>query len=202
MKDSLTVYRKKRDFSKTREPEGKKRASSGKKPLFVIQKHDTSRLHYDLRLEIDGALKSWAVPKGPSTSPKDKRLAVLTEDHPMKYANFEGVIPEGEYGAGAVIVWDKGRYRNLKKDAKEQEVSMDKCFKKGRIEICLQGKKLKGGYALVRFRDKNWLLIKMRDKEANDTKNIVKNSPKSVKSQKTVEQVKKAKTRGKTKYQK
>ena len=147
-KDALKKYRLRRDFRRTNEPAGGKK-KSGKKPIFVIQKHKASTLHYDFRLEVQGVLRSWAVPKGPSTNPKDKRLAVPTEDHPLEYADFEGVIPEGEYGAGTVLVWDTGTYRNLKKKEGE-EVPMEKCLKQGQVEIWLEGRKLKGGYALIR----------------------------------------------------
>ncbi len=160
---SLSSYRKKRNFSKTPEPKGVK-SKKRKKTIFVIQKHFSSRLHYDFRIEINGALRSWAVPKGPSKSTKDKRLAVLTEDHPMEYAKFKGTIPKGEYGAGKVVIWDKGYYENIKEDKNNEIIPIEKCFKKGRIEIELFGKKLKGPYALIKFKDKNWLLIKMRKK--------------------------------------
>ncbi|GAB4187937.1 MAG: hypothetical protein Tsb0015_07330 [Simkaniaceae bacterium] len=185
----LKAYKKKRDFRKTPEPK-KTGRSSKKNPKFVIQKHAASRLHYDFRLEIDGVLKSWALPKGPSLSPKDKRLAVMTEDHPLSYADFEGKIPEGEYGAGTVMIWDKGTYRNAKKkDGKT--VPMKKCLEDGQIEIELKGKKLQGGYALVKFKnDKNWLLIKMKDEHAKEKKDIQKED-KSVKSGKTMKQLEK-----------
>ncbi|MGD2169280.1 MAG: DNA polymerase ligase N-terminal domain-containing protein [Chlamydiota bacterium] len=182
MEKSLSTYRKKRDFKKTTEPKGKKGKSS-KSLKFVIQKHDASRLHYDFRLQVGNTLKSWAIPKGPSLSTKEKRLAVLTEDHPLEYANFEGVIPEGEYGAGTVMVWDRGKYKNLK------EKPILKCFKEGHIEVWLEGEKLQGGFALVHFRDKNWLLIKMKDEKADNRKNPVRSQTKSVKSGKSMKEI-------------
>lgn len=189
-KDSLKEYREKRDFRRTPEPSGKKK-SSRKKPVFVIQKHDARRLHYDFRLEIDGVLKSWAVPKGPSTDPKEKRLAVETEDHPMDYANFEGIIPEGQYGAGTVIVWDTGIYRNLK-EKNGKEVPMNQCYDGGHITVWLEGKKLKGGYALTRFRKsdkKQWLLVKMDDEEADARRNPLSTEPGSAITGRTIEEI-------------
>ncbi len=135
------------------------------KSIFVIQKHAATHLHYDFRLEIYGKLKSWAIPKGPSFDPKEKRLAVLTEDHKLNYANFEGLIPEGQYGAGTVELWDKGTYKNLK------DISMEKSFHAGKIEVWLEGKRVKGGYALVKTKmgkGKDWLLIKKEDKPITD----------------------------------
>jgi bifunctional non-homologous end joining protein LigD len=158
----LKSYRQKRDFKETSEPKGKVRKRKTDGPIFVVQKHDASRLHYDFRLEVDGTLKSWAVPKGPPKKASDKRLAVMVEDHPLEYGNFEGEIPEGHYGAGTVEIWDRGTYENIK------DYSMDSSIKKGQIEVELKGKKLKGPYALVRTKlggkDKNWLLIKMKKK--------------------------------------
>lgn len=151
--------------------------SMSKKPIFVIQKHDATRLHYDFRLEVDGVLKSWAIPKGPSTNPKDKRLAVMVNDHAMDYAKFEGVIPEG-YGAGTVMVWDIGTYKNIK-ESNGESLSMKECLKKGQIEIFLEGEKLHGGYALIRMQDKNWLLIKMKDEHADARRNPVSSQPNS-----------------------
>lgn len=147
-------YNKKRDFKKTLEP---KEGGSGKN-IYVIQEHHATHLHYDLRLEIKGALKSWAVPKGmPEVG--ERKLAVLTEDHPLSYANFSGVIPEGNYGAGKVIIWDKGTFQNMR------DISIEKSFEEGKIEVFLSGQRLNGSYALVKTnfgKGKNWLLLKMK----------------------------------------
>ena len=149
MPDCLKRYRTKRDFKKTKEPAGKKRKSS-KSPTFVIQQHAARAMHYDVRLEIDGVMVSWAVPKGPSLNPKTKRLAIMTEDHPMEYSKFEGIIPKGEYGAGPVIVWDRGTYKNLReKDGKP--IPMKTCLRQGQLEVFFRGKKIKGSYAFVRM---------------------------------------------------
>ena len=167
----LEEYQRKRDFRRTPEPASAPvhPARPGKKPVFVVQKHDASRLHYDFRLEVDGVLKSWAIPKGPSMNPRDKRLAVPTEDHPLEYRNFEGIIPEGQYGAGRVIVWDTGTFRNItKRDG--QPVPLDQAIENGQLAIWLEGKKLKGGFALTRIRDDKkpvWLLVKKRDEYAS-----------------------------------
>lgn len=191
--DSLKEYRKKRDFKKTSEPSKSKKSSKKSGNIFVIQKHDASKLHYDFRLKIGKALKSWAVPKGPSTDPGEKRLAVATEDHPISYADFEGVIPEGEYGAGTVMVWDKGTYKNLKEDDGKKK-SMNKSYKDGHITVWLKGKKLKGGYSLIRTgkkSDSRWLLVKMDDNEADARRNPVSSEKKSVKSDRTMKQIEK-----------
>lgn len=190
-KDSLRTYREKRDFRRTKEPEGGVRGVSDK-PIFVIQKHDASNLHYDFRLEVDGVLKSWAVPKGPSTDPSEKRLALPTEDHPLEYADFEGVIPEGEYGAGPVMVWDTGTYRNLRAEKEEDGLSMPEAYDEGKIEVWLNGEKIKGGHALVRTgqgQDERWLLIKMDDDEADARRNPTSTEPKSVLSGRTLEEI-------------
>jgi DNA ligase D-like protein (predicted 3'-phosphoesterase) len=168
MGDRLTRYRDKRRPGSTKEPGvhgtgPAKRARGRTLPKFVIQKHDASRLHYDLRLEVDGTLRSWAVPKGPSTDPREKRLAVEVEDHPLEYADFEGVIDEGNYGAGAVIVWDAGTYRNLDEERSMAEARTG--------------------------RQAQWLLIKRRDEEADARRNPQSTQPESVKSGRTVEQV-------------
>lgn len=189
MGKKLSTYRKKRDFDKTAEPRGVTAASS-KRLRFVIQKHAATHLHFDFRIEIGGVLKSWAIPKGVSLTPSVKRLAMLTEDHPMAYANFEGIIHEGEYGAGVVMIWDYGSYKNIKTDKDGKPISMKKCFEMGRIEIELKGKKLQGAFALIRFRDeKHWLCIKMRDEHAS-TKSVVSSRDKSAKSGKTMLQIK------------
>jgi DNA ligase D-like protein (predicted 3'-phosphoesterase) len=186
--EKLEKYRRKRDFAKTPEPSEGGGRSDGR-PLFVIQKHAASSLHYDLRLEVEGVLKSWAVPKGPSTDPRDKRLALPTEDHPLAYADFEGVIPEGEYGAGGVIVWDTGPYRNLKAEG-EGALTMEEALEAGRVEVWLEGEKLSGGYALINTKgDDRWLLVKMKDDGADARRNPVSTEPASVLSGRTVEEV-------------
>ena len=163
------------------------------RPIFVIQKHAARRLHYDFRLEVAGVLKSWAVPKGPSLAPKDKRLAVRVEDHALEYTEFEGVIAEGEYGAGAVIVWDMGTYRNLTRDRHGRAMPMHETIAAGRVEVWLEGKKIRGGYALVRtqLRDdpRNWLLIKMKDEAADTRYDPVGTAPESALTGRTVEEV-------------
>ncbi len=187
----LTEYKKKRSFSKTPEPEGKQKSSKGKL-LFVIQKHQASHLHYDFRIELRGTLKSWAVPKGPSMNPKDKRLAMLVEDHPFDYKDFEGIIPEGNYGAGTVIIWDQGTYEPAEKFSSraEQEKHLLKSFFSGSMRLKMHGKKLKGEFALVRSKDRgerSWLLIKKNDEFASDSDITAKD--KSVVSGKNLEQV-------------
>ena len=167
-------------------PEG----AGGDHPQFVIQKHDAQQLHYDVRLEVDGVLKSWAVPKGPSTDPREKRLAKPTEDHPLGFADFEGVIPEGEYGAGTVLVWDRGHYQNLRA-AEEDPVSMAEALEAGKVEVWLEGEKLRGGYALIRFDEANdrWLLIKMDDDEADARRNPTSTEPASIVSGRSLEEI-------------
>ncbi|WP_018612485.1 DNA polymerase ligase N-terminal domain-containing protein [Segetibacter koreensis] len=185
---SLTTYNKKRDFKKTAEPSGdKNNQAEDEKLIFVIQRHKASHLHYDFRLEMDGVLKSWAVPKGPSLNPQDKRLAMMVEDHPYDYKDFAGVIPEGNYGAGIVEIWDSGTYTSLeqKENAKEDEKLLKAGLEAGNLKFVLHGKKLKGEFALVRLKDdesKSWLLIKHRDKFAvdeayNSEEQTPKNSP-------------------------
>ncbi|MRG46664.1 3'-phosphoesterase [Chitinophaga sp. SYP-B3965] len=161
---SLSKYKQKRDFKQTAEPVAGKAEG---KHIFVVQRHHATRLHYDFRLEINGALKSWAVPKGPSLNPADKRLAMEVEDHPYDYKDFEGQIPAGNYGAGYVYIWDKGTFEML--DPKGNAL---KEWKSGSIKVVLHGKKLKGEFALVKMkggRDENaWLMIKHKDKYAVD----------------------------------
>ncbi|WP_261387562.1 DNA polymerase ligase N-terminal domain-containing protein [Chitinophaga pinensis] len=163
---SLRTYDEKRDFKQTAEPKGGKKKSAGKQHIFVIQRHHASRLHYDFRLEVDGVLKSWAVPKGPSMNPSDKRLAMQVEDHPYDYKDFEGVIPEGNYGAGSVYVWDKGSYELLHQDGSSFDKEAGKEIKEGNLKIRLKGRKVKGEFALVKMKntdDNAWLLLKHKD---------------------------------------
>lgn len=173
---SLVKYKSKRNFKATPEPGAIKKTAT-KKLSFVVQRHKASRLHYDLRLEMDGVLKSWAVPKGPSLNPSDKRLAMMVEDHPYEYKNFSGIIPEGNYGAGIVEIWDSGTYTALKISAdenKSDENLLLAALKTGSLKFILSGKKLKGEFALVKLKnnqagDKAWLLIKHNDQYAMDT---------------------------------
>lgn len=185
----LSSYLEKRDFRRTPEPDGRS-DKPNERPVFVVQEHEASTHHFDFRLEIDDVLVSWAVPKGPSTNPKHKRLAIRTEDHPLGYARFEGRIPEDEYGGGTVIVWDGGSYRNLRAD-KAEPVTMAESLEEGQIEVHLEGEKLTGGYALVRTgRDRGrqrWLLIKMDDSEADARRRPVSTQPESVLSGRTLE---------------
>ncbi len=188
--EPLQKYRQKRDFSKTSEPRGGEGRESAD-PIFVIQKHAARRLHYDFRLEIGGTLKSWALPKGPSTNPRDKRLAVPTEDHPLEYADFEGVIPPGEYGAGTVLVWDSGTFRNLT-EKKGQPIPVEQALAHGHLSIWLEGRKLRGAYALTRFKqapDESWLLVKKDDAEADADQDILATRPESVLSGRTLEEI-------------
>ncbi|MCW5877185.1 MAG: DNA ligase D [Anaerolineales bacterium] len=190
--DKLAEYRQRRDFAATNEPTGETKASPGEAPRFVVQQHDATRMHYDVRLEVDGVLKSWAVPEGPSTDPQVKRLAVETEDHPMEYLAFEGVIPKGQYGAGPMIVWDTGTYTNIRGE-KRKPFSMQESYEQGLIEVRFSGEKLRGAYALVRtkFRDaeNSWLMVKMKDGEADPDRDIVGEHPQSVKTGKTIEEL-------------
>ena len=191
----LSVYRTKRDFTKTAEPSGAAKVARGELPRFVIQKHDATRLHYDLRLEFDGVFKSWAVTRGPSLDPKDKRLAVEVEDHPLDYGDFEGTIPKGQYGGGTVMLWDRGYwYSNNPKAG----------FKKGDLKFALEGEKLHGEWVLVRMRHDrtgskrtNWLLIKHRDNYAREgKKNDILDEDQSVASGRTMAQIAQGKGRG------
>lgn len=183
-KDSLTKYRAKRNLEKTPEPKGGKPKS--KKPIFVIQKHDASHMHFDFRIAVDGVLKSWAVPKGPSLNPRIKRLAAFTEDHPYDYAQFEGTIPAGNYGAGTVMIWDYGTYENIKKkDGKL--VPIQQCLKNGTVEITLHGQRLNGNFALVQMHaSDNWLLIKMKDAYASARANPASTEKTSAKTGRTM----------------
>jgi len=182
---NLTIYKKKRNFQETQEPAGK--IKTGTPALsFVVHRHKASHLHYDFRLEMEGVLKSWAVPKGPSMNPGDKRLAMMVEDHPYDYKDFEGVIPEGNYGAGIVEIWDRGFYTDTENsDKKTTEKKLLADLKKGSLKFTLHGKKLKGDFALVKIRGRQenaWLLIKHRDEfateeEYNSESQTLANSP-------------------------
>jgi len=185
----LKTYRAKRDFTRTPEPSGEgEKARKCRGLSFVVQEHAARRLHYDFRLELDGVLLSWAVPKGPSLDPGQKRLAVRTEDHPLEYGGFEGVIPQGEYGAGPVLLWDRGTW--------EPENDPHEGLRKGHLAFTLSGEKLRGRFHLVRTRGypygerESWLLIKGHDEVASPTaRDIVADLPRSVLSGRTIEEV-------------
>ncbi|NDY96586.1 DNA ligase [Wenzhouxiangella sp. C33] len=191
---STKHYRQKRDFRRTDEPSGKGGDSSrngAEQPVFVVQKHDASTQHYDFRLEVDGVLKSWAIPKGPSVDPKEKRLAIPTEDHPLDYAGFEGVIPKDEYGGGTVLIWDRGTYENIT-DKDDGKRSMADAIDDGHVLVKLQGEKISGGYALHRTgsgEDARWLLIKMDDDHADARRNPVSTETESVVSHRTLDEI-------------
>ncbi|MDX1619989.1 MAG: DNA polymerase ligase N-terminal domain-containing protein [Nitriliruptorales bacterium] len=194
MSDPLAEYREKRDFSATPEPAGDDAGEGGEQPLFVVQEHQASSHHFDVRLEADGVLKSWAVPKGPSTDPSEKRLAVRTEDHPLDYGDFEGTIPEDEYGGGTVVVWDMGPYRNLTTDDDGDLIPVASAIEeKGHVRVWLEGKKLRGGYSFVHARiggdEDNWLLTKEDDEAADARRNPTSTEPESVLSGRTLAEV-------------
>lgn len=186
-------YHEKRDFSKTKEPKGGKAKGNPDNPSFVIQKHDATNLHYDFRLEIDNTLKSWTIPKGPSLDTSVKRMAIPTEDHPLEYGNFEGTIPKGQYGGGTVMIWDKGSFKNLKKDEEGKPISLSESYKMGTLEFWLEGEKLKGGFALIEMKGGNmkgnWLLTKMKDEEADARRNPVNTQTKSVVSGRSMSEI-------------
>ena len=170
----LDVYERKRDFTKTPEPAPKRVKGSG--PLrFVVQKHRASALHYDFRLEAGGTMPSWAVPKGPSLDPKQKRLAMEVEDHPLEYASFEGIIPEGEYGGGTVMIWDEGHWAPM------EDIDPAQAIRKGELRFLLMGTKLKGSWTLVSTGDRKWLLMKRKDEYAS-TEDIEATQPRSVRT--------------------
>ncbi|MFP5070734.1 DNA polymerase ligase N-terminal domain-containing protein [Pseudonocardia nantongensis] len=179
--DALKGYRSRRDPARSGEPVGAG-GGRGAGDRFVVQRHDASSLHFDVRLEVGGVLVSWAVPKGPSTDPRDKRLAMRTEDHPLDYATFEGRIPQDEYGGGTVVVWDTGTYHNL--DDRDVQDGLDR----GHLKVWLEGEKVHGGYAFTRTGmrgdDRNWLLVKVTDEGADRRRKPVRTEPGSVLSDK------------------
>ena len=177
----LSEYKRKRDFARTPEP-APRPARSATRRSFVVQKHRATALHYDFRLEIGDAMPSWAVPKGPSLDPSQKRLAMQVEDHPLEYAGFEGVIPEGEYGGGTVMIWDEGTYEML------DDVDPAVALRKGEIRFTLDGHKLKGRWTLVRTGPRRWLLIKGRDTYARTT-DITVSRPRSVRTKRLLAEI-------------
>jgi len=204
--DKLKHYREKRDFDRTAEPAGGGVPPRPERPLFCVQKHAATSLHYDLRLEVDGVLKSWAVPKGPSLDPADKRLAVMTEDHPLDYGDFEGSIPEGEYGGGTVVLWDIGWWEPDLSRAKNKRAGgapaaqvtaetggdADVELRSGELKFILHGEKLSGSWTLVQMKgrgEKNWLLIKHKDETSRPGSNLTEEAPLSVATGRSIEEV-------------
>lgn len=190
----LKKYRSKRSLKDTSEPDAviKKSGLTSKFPIFVVQKHQASRLHYDFRLEAKGVLKSWALPKGPSLNPEDKRLAIMVEDHPFDYRTFEGIIPKGNYGAGIVMVWDEGTYSIPGVEThKECEKKLEEGLEKGHVDLTLEGTKLKGNFVLVLIKSSDkpntWLLIKKKDKFSTDE--VITNQDRSVKTGRTMKEI-------------
>ncbi|HUP89887.1 MAG TPA: non-homologous end-joining DNA ligase [Longimicrobiales bacterium] len=194
VKKQLSTYRKKRDFAITPEPSGDEKVKPAKKSklVFVLQKHAASHLHFDLRLEVDGVMKSWAVPKGPSMDPSVKRLAMEVEDHPMGYNKFEGIIPQGEYGGGTVMLWDRGTYSADKAVNGKHEQAMREGHEKGKIDFTFHGERVKGSFALVRTRrgpKAQWLLIKHRDEYAEPGSDVVAENMTSVTTGRTMDEI-------------
>ncbi len=191
----LTEYRSKRDFTKTAEPSGKAIKRTRQALKFVVQKHAASSLHYDLRLELDGVMKSWAVPKGPSYDPRVRRLAMEVEDHPIEYNSFEGTIPEGEYGAGTVMLWDRGTY--AAEDGGGED-AVREGYKAGDLKITFKGKRLMGGWVLVRMKrpgKPQWLLIKHRDEYSTARLDVTKKVQTSVTTGRTMDEIAEKSTR-------
>jgi DNA ligase D-like protein (predicted 3'-phosphoesterase) len=185
----LAEYNAKRDFSRTAEPAGKVPKARGKALHFVIQKHAASHLHYDFRLELDGVMKSWAVPKGPSLDPTVRRLAMEVEDHPISYNTFEGTIPQGEYGGGTVMLWDRGTYEA---DDGGGAAALRRGYEKGELRFVMHGQRLQGGFVLARLKRPGrpqWLLIKRRDDHADPDRDITAEETTSVVSKRTMEQI-------------
>jgi bifunctional non-homologous end joining protein LigD len=188
----LEEYRRKRDFARTREPRGGT-GRRGPRLAYVIQKHEASHLHYDLRLELDGVMKSWAVPKGPSLDPAVKRLAVQVEDHPIEYNGFEGTIPQGEYGGGTVMIWDQGSYRPSAQ-TEDPQAELRRGYRKGELGVKLSGKRLKGEWTLIRLRRgargrPQWLLIKRNDRYARKDKDVTETYRTSAATGRTMEEI-------------
>ena len=204
--DLLDEYRSRRDFALTAEPAGAKPPSGRERRVFCVQKHDASRLHYDFRLELEGVLKSWAIPKGPSLDPHEKRLAVRVEDHPLEYASFEGTIPKGEYGGGTVMLWDTGWWepddawvpaghrppRPGSPGAAEPALDPVAALDKGELKFVLHGSKLSGSWALVQMKNRgqeNWLLLKHADSLARPGSDIEREAPDSASTGRSLEQI-------------